>query len=254
MPKSDDPTRVVQVINPNGVSNVVLVCEHASNVIPAEFDGLGLGPADLQSHVAWDPGALAVSCAMSSALGARLVAGCVSRLVFDCNRPPGAPDAMPRRSEIVEIPGNQDLSGAEKASRVACYYDPFRHTLAEVLAATKHPIIVTIHSFTPVYDGQYRNVEIGVLHDTDARLADAMLHSNSAPIRFNIQRNQPYGPDQGVTHTLKEHGLSNGHLNVMLEIRNDLIRTPDQQAEIAEILIGWINVALADVAAKVPAQ
>jgi predicted N-formylglutamate amidohydrolase len=105
-------------------------------------------------------------------------------------------------------------------------------------------VIVTIHSFTPVYHGQHRAVEIGVLHDSDARLADAMLDIAGRHTPLNVLRNAPYGPQDGVTHTLKEHAIRSGHLNVMIEIRSDLIETQRQQTDMAAMLAGWIAAAV----------
>ncbi|QJF51131.1 N-formylglutamate amidohydrolase [Roseobacter ponti] len=233
---------VVEVHNAQATSPVVIVCEHASAHIPAVFDDLGLSGDALHSHVAWDPGALAVARHMSQELDAVLVASRISRLVYDCNRPPDAAGAMPVRSEIVDVPGNRDLSKAQKADRVAKYYEPFRAALSNVLARVSDPVLVTIHSFTPVYHGRKREVEIGVLHDKDARLADALL--SDAVSTHAVRRNEPYGPGDGVTHTLKEHALGPGLLNVMLEVRNDLIAGETDQAAMADLLSGWIRRAL----------
>jgi predicted N-formylglutamate amidohydrolase len=234
----DDP---VERVNASGASSVVLVCEHASPFIPAEFDDLGLPADKRQSHVVWDPGAMGVARALSGLLDAALIAGAVSRLVYDCNRPPDAPDAMPAQSETVQIPGNRGLSEAAHAARTQTYYTPFRIALAGQITATTNPVIVTIHSFTPVYHGQTRAVEIGVLHDVDSRLVDTMIASAARHTDLNVQRNQPYGPADGVTHTLKEHALPGGHLNVMLELRNDLIQTPQAQSDMAKMLAVWLT-------------
>ncbi len=109
-PGSEMMREVVAVTNPAGRSDIVLVCEHASRSIPAELNGLGASQDTLQSHAAWDIGAAAVAEAMSAQLDAPLVASRISRLVYDCNRPPDAVDAMPEQSEIHAIPGNRHLS------------------------------------------------------------------------------------------------------------------------------------------------
>jgi predicted N-formylglutamate amidohydrolase len=235
-----------QVVNATGSSSIVLVCEHASSFIPASFDSLGLSPDLLDAHVVWDPGALGVARQLASRLDAALVAGTVSRLVYDCNRPPGAVDAMPTRSEVVDIPGNVGLTQAERDSRVKTYYTPFRTALSDQIARTNTPIIVTVHSFTPTYHGAARAVEIGVLHDTDTRLADAMMQTAERHTQADVQRNQPYGSKDGVTHTLKEHAIPGGHLNVMLEIRNDLIQTAEAQIKMADMIATWLVDACAD--------
>ena len=230
----------VAVLNAEGKSSVVIVCEHASCFFPDTFDDLGLAGDALQSHAAWDPGAMAVAQFLSERLDATLVASGVSRLVYDCNRPTSAPDAMPEQSEAIRVPGNENLTPAQRAGRATHYYEPFRAHLAETIAAKLKPVVVTVHSFTPIYHGKKRAVEIGVLHDNDTRLADAMLKIADAHTSANVQRNAPYGPEDGVTHTLREHAIREGHLNVMLEIRNDLIKTAEQQYEMAKMIAGWI--------------
>lgn len=226
-----------RVENPSGTSPILLVCDHASARIPAEYGNLGLAEADLTRHIAWDPGALETARIMSKLLDSPLVYSTVSRLVYDCNRPPEAPDAIPVRSEDTDVPGNQSLSAAEKQLRVDRFYRPFEAMVSETLVRPGLSVLATVHSFTPVYRGQEREVEIGVLHDTDSRLADAILNVATG---YNIQRNAPYGPADGVTTTLRRHALPRKLLNVMLEVRNDLIATPEQCAKMAETLADWL--------------
>lgn len=235
---------VVDVRNAQASSSIVILCEHASAHIPSEFKDLGLPASALQSHVVWDPGALAVAERLADALDAILVASKVSRLVYDCNRPPDAPDAMPARSEIVDVPGNATLSPAQKAERVARYYNPFRAAVADVMASKPAPVLVTIHSFTPIYHGSPRDVEIGILHDTDTRLAEAMLDLAPSHTGHVVRRNEPYAPRDGVTHSLKEHALPGGHLNVMIELRNDLLGDDTAQSGMADVLTPWIKQAV----------
>ncbi|WP_108813464.1 N-formylglutamate amidohydrolase [Loktanella sp. Alg231-35] len=232
---------VVEVSRGEARSAIVLVCEHASPHIPAALLDLGIKPAARRSHVAWDPGAMAVAQQLSQHLDAVLVASTVSRLVYDCNRPPEAPDAIPTRNEAYEVPGNVGLTDEEKHARVVRYYIPFRERLASEIARRTDPVIVTIHSFTPIYNGEKRDVEIGVLHDRDSVLADAVMRVADSR---DVRRNAPYGPEDGVTHTLKEHAIRYGHLNVMIEVRNDLIADDAGQTAMAKTLAGWITQAL----------
>ncbi|MCV3270790.1 N-formylglutamate amidohydrolase [Roseobacter sinensis] len=237
----------VQVIHAAGRSGVVLICEHASHHIPAALDHLGLTEDMRLGHAAWDPGALGVARGLSAALDAPLVAGGVSRLVYDCNRPPKAPSAILEQSEGRDIPGNIGLSHKDRTTRVAQYYLPFEAAVRETMTAAQARVLVTVHSFTPVFMGQRRVVEIGVLHDEDRRLADAMLACSGAHTTFRVERNAPYGPADGVTHTLQLHGIGRGIPNVMLEVRNDLIATPQTQAATARMLAGWITDSLSAV-------
>lgn len=239
------PRPVFEVINGAGTSPIVLVCEHASAFMPKALNNLGLSGEVLTSHAAWDPGAMAVAQAMSQHLDATLVASRISRLVYDCNRPPGHLGAMPTRSEIYDIPGNLNLTASERQTRHDLYYRPFHAAVAAAMRDTPAAILVTMHSFTPVYNGSPREVEIGILHDADTRVADAMIACAGAHTDHIVRRNEPYGPVDGVTHTVAEHATPQGHANVMLEVRNDLIETPDAQAKIARQLANWLIEATA---------
>ena len=164
---------------------------------------------------------------------------------------------MPARSEIHEVPGNRDLTPAARTARVDTIYRPFRRTLSGVidarLAAGVSPAIVTVHSFTPVWFGQPREVQIGVLHDTDARLADALLQRLRPEGGMKIARNRPYGPEDGVTHTLREQALPRALPNVMLEVRSDLMIDDAGVSRVAGLILPCLTQALADLSAA-PAE
>lgn len=237
----------VAVVNPAGRSPLLIVCEHASRRLPESLGTLGLSDEALSSHIAWDPGALAVSKELARLLDAQLVYQRFSRLAYDCNRPPEAAGAMPELSEIYEIPGNRALTASERESRTEALYTPFHRAVTDAIEARtargQETVLVTMHSFTPVYMGHRRTVEIGILHDSDSRLADAMLDA-AAGLAYDIRRNEPYGPADGVTHTLIKHGLARDLRNVMIEVRNDLIRNEDGQRVMADLLARLLSEAL----------
>lgn len=231
----------VALENTSARGRAVIVCEHASRRIPRSLGTLGLSDEALHSHIAWDPGALAVARRLSERLDAPLVRQRFSRLVYDCNRPPEASAAMPESSEVFAVPGNKGLDQPAREARTQALYLPFREALSQLLATRAaeglRPVLVTVHSFTPVYFGQRRDVEIGILHDEDKRLAEAMLAAaGRTGGRYNVRCNEPYGPADGVTHTLREHGLANGLANVMIEVRNDLIREEAGERAVADYL------------------
>lgn len=238
----------VTIENAAGKSPVLLVCEHASLRLPSSLGTLGLSPDALTAHIAWDPGALAIARNLSARFDATLVFQNFSRLVYDCNRPPESPDAMPAVSEVYDIPGNRDIDAGERQARVDEIYRPWQRALADTIAARKaagrETVIVTIHTFTPVYKGKTRSVEIGILHDRDARFADSVLARAGGQHNYRVERNEPYGPEDGVTHTLVEHGLANGLLNVMIEVRNDLVKEDAGQGGVAGFLAELIGESL----------
>ncbi len=232
-----------EVINLGGQAPLCLVCEHASAAIPASLGTLGLAEADRLSHAVWDIGAEALARALSERLDAPLVIARVSRLVYDLNRPPEAPDAMPAQSGDIAVPGNRDLSEAEKAARTAEVYVPFHATLTDVLDRfATPPALVTIHSFAPVWDGAPRTTQLGLLHDADAGLATRMLDIADPALLTRL--NEPYSARDGVTHTLRRHANPRGLQNVMIEVRNDLLGNPADVARIASRLAAMLTVAL----------
>ncbi|MDP3959755.1 MAG: N-formylglutamate amidohydrolase [Pseudorhodobacter sp.] len=245
-PQTCFPARIER---PDAAGRIVLVCEHASNAFPAPWGDLGLTAAQQRAHIAWDPGALAVAQGLAQRLQSCLVHAPVSRLIYDCNRAPDQPGAMAARSEVYDIPGNIALDPAARAVRAATVYLPFHEALRGVLARRialgLAPVMVTIHSFTPVYLGQSRTVEFGVIHDADPTLARAVLAAALAQTRLRAELNAPYSAADDVTHTLRLQATPYGLANVMLEIRNDLIATPTAQEAMAERLAPVLLQALA---------
>lgn len=234
-------------------SRFVLVCEHASNAFPAPWGPLGLPEAAQRAHIAWDPGALGVARGLAARLDAPLVHAPVSRLIHDLNRAPDSPGAMPVRSEIWDVPGNTGISAQDRAARVAAVYAPFHAGLAgfvaQRIALGLRPVVVTVHSFTPVWHGQPRAVEFGVIHDdtrpSDDRLAREVLAAAWAMTDLRAELNAPYAATDGVTHLLRLHAVPYGLPHAMLEIRNDLIADPAAEAAMADLLAPVLARALA---------
>lgn len=243
--KWSDVPEAVRVHRPNGGSDLVILCEHASHFIPKELNHLGLAEADRQKHIAWDRGALDVSLGLSEVFDAPVVAATVSRLVFDCNRDVAARDAVVTRSEDIEIPGNRGLSAAEIAARAAALHAPFHQAADQLLSKRKQPIVVTMHSFTPVFHGQQRYVQLGLLADQDERLARAMLPLAPALTPWVVALNEPYHPKDGMTYSARAHALPRGALHVMFEVRNDLISTRGGVAQAVRLLAALLTKASA---------
>mgnify|MGYP002127587709 CR=1 FL=1 len=230
---------------------VVLVCEHASNAFPAPWGDLGLSEAEQRAHIAWDPGALGVARGLMARLDAVLVHAPVSRLIYDCNRAPDMPGAMPARSEVYDVPGNIAVQPEMRWARTESIYLPFHDALHGLLmqrvALGLRPVLVTVHSFTPVYFGRQRAVEFGVIHDADPALAMAIRDAAARQTRLNAQLNAPYSAEDDVTHTLRVHATPYGLPNAMLEIRNDLIADAAAQDAMAAQLAPVINMGVAEI-------
>ena len=234
-----------QIENPDSPNRVLLVCEHASNLFPDAFGTLDLSTEAQAAHVAWDIGALALARALSARLDATLVHAPVSRLIYDLNRAPHHPGAMPTQSEVYDIPGNHGLTASARQTRVNAIYVPFHDALRQLvvsrLAAGVVPVLVSVHSFTPVYHGAERALDFGAIHDGSDALARGILNG-VAGLRAAL--NEPYSAADGVTHLLRLHALPYDLPHAMLEIRNDLIADDTGVATIADRLAPAIAAAV----------
>lgn len=231
----------VAVREGNGSAPVLLVCEHASNALPARFGTLGLDDEARVSHIAWDLGALDLARGLATRFGAPLIRAAVSRLVFDLNRPPDAPDAIPERSELTDIPGNMGLSTSARQTRIDQIHKPWTAALRSAVETVRPAALISIHSFTPIFAGTPRSTEIGIIHDRDARLASAVIARSR---HLGWERNRPYGPADGVTHTLKTYAEPLGIHPLMIEVRNDLLKGPEAVDRVAAGLASVIIPAL----------
>lgn len=229
---ADEPRPVIHE-RAQAASPFFLTCDHAGHLLPRSLGDLGLSAPDRQRHIAWDIGALGVTRELSRLLDAELVAQCYSRLVIDCNRPRDSAELCAERSEATEVPGNRALGAAEREARLREIYTPYHDTIRARLDARaaegRDTIYVAVHSFTPVYLGRARAWQIGVLSaDGDRRLATPVLDFLRTHGDFCVGDNEPYridDKDQGIP----AHALARGLLNVLFEVRQDLITQDSAQ-------------------------
>jgi predicted N-formylglutamate amidohydrolase len=227
-----DPTPV-RVLRPDGASDFFLTADHAGRAVPCSLGDLGVPANEWQRHIAWDIGIAAVTEHLSRALDAVAVLQNYSRLVIDCNRRPDWESAIPTVSEHTSIPGNRDLPEAEREARRREIFDPYHRRIAALLdrrsAAGRRTVLVAMHSFTPVFKGEARSVEIGVLYNRDSRLAAIMLDLFRAGGDLDVGDNAPYAITDSSDYTVPTHGEGRGLAHVELEIRQDLIADPAGQ-------------------------
>jgi predicted N-formylglutamate amidohydrolase len=230
---SDEPPPV-HLLRPRGTSDFVLTADHAGRMIPRALGTLGLVESELTRHIAWDIGIAAVTEALSGLLGAAAVLQAYSRLVIDCNRAPGHPTSIPAVSELTPIPGNAGLLEADRAARRRAIFDPYHAAIGglldERLAAGKRTVLVAMHSFTPVFKGVARKVEIGVLYHHETPLSRIMLELLRAEGGLAVGANEPYAITGDSDYTVPVHGEGRGLDHVEIEIRQDLIADSTGQA------------------------
>ena len=238
----------VIVTNAAGSSPFVLVCDHASNRIPTRYGTLGLSETERLSHIAWDPGALAVSLKLVDLLDAPLVRSTVSRLIIDCNRGLDAPDLIWTLSERTRITANERVDAAERQFRIDNYHRPYHAAIDALLTARqqagRETILVCVHSFNPVYHDEQRPWPIGLLHGVDTRFTQALFDALKADDSdLNVGWNQPYAALLGVTLTIELHGDGRGLGSTMIELRNDEILAPPGVTKWAAQLAKSLTVA-----------
>jgi predicted N-formylglutamate amidohydrolase len=229
------------LLRPRTGTAVLLVCDHASNRVPAALAGLGLPRSQLGRHIGWDIGAAEVTRHLSRRLGATAVLSGVSRLVIDCNRSLDDPTLIPSASDGVAIPGNRRLGKRQRECRAADWFHPYHGAIAAQLERLErgHKVVtvVSIHSFTPVMDGYRRPWPIGVLWDRDPRLAPAVIAALGRQGHL-VGDNEPYS---GSGFTIDTHAVMDGRPHVTFEIRQDLITKPSGASawarHLAEVLI-----------------
>lgn len=205
----------------------MILCDHASNRIPEAYQSFGFAEEALQTHIAWDPGALAVARLLSAKLDAPLFWPDASRLIVDCNRAADAPSLIVTESEGRPVPANRGLDEEERSRRLANIHAPYHAAidtcLARRVADGRATALIAIHSYTPVYFGKARPWQIGILFDDNRRLADLLIRELRTDPALNVGINQPYSPADGVYYTLSRHAGPRGLPAVMIEIRNDEI-------------------------------
>jgi predicted N-formylglutamate amidohydrolase len=217
----------VTALNEDGGSAYLLVCEHASNHIPAEYAGLGLPPEELTRHIAWDIGAASLARQLSALLDAPLFLAGGSRLLIDCNRPLRAPSSIPERSEATDIPGNRGLDAAERQSRAARWFTPFHARIAAALdaraAAGRPTVVLGIHSFTSRFLGVPRPWHAGVLYARAERFSRALLDRLAMEPGLVLGDNEPYKVNEAEDYTAPVHGDRRGIDAALIEVRQDLL-------------------------------
>ncbi len=241
----DSDAPAVTILRAEAASPFVLVSDHAGRSIPAVLGDLGLPESERMRHIAWDIGVAGTGLLLSEALCAPLVAQTYSRLVIDCNRKPGHPTSVAPTSDLTAVPGNQDLTEAQRALRERQIFAPYHAAIAELLdrrlASGLESVLVALHSFTPRLRSASRpgggNAagerpwHVGVLFNRDPRFAlilGGLLREEQGLV---VGDNQPYFLSDADDYTVPVHGERRTLPHVEIEIRQDLIGDGAGEAE-----------------------
>jgi predicted N-formylglutamate amidohydrolase len=238
-----------RVLNPHGRARVLVVCDHASNRIPAALDNLGLDELALGRHIACDIGAGDVAEQLAVRLDAPAVLAGYSRLVVDCNRGLNDPTSILAISDGEFIPGNQGLSEEEKTERARQFFHPYHDAIRRRLESFERrgivPAFIAVHSFTPIFKQVRRPWQIGILWDNDPRIPVPLIEGLRA-VGIVVGDNEPYSGKAPADHTVDHHGEAGGLPHVSIEIRQDLVDHPEGVSRWVGILGEVLEQILAD--------
>lgn len=218
-------------ISGNMQTGIVLIADHARNTLPPEYGSLGLPAAELERHIAYDIGAEALTRALAKQLDAPAILSNFSRLLIDPNRGETDPTLIMQLSDGALVPGNYPLDDSERQRRIDCFYKPYDRAIDQLIAQVEHqsgqsPLVISIHSFTPVWRGIPRPWQIGLLWDSDPRVFNLLYHALQQSGDLTIGDNQPYdGALKG--DTMYRHCTQKGIAHILIEIRQDLICDAD---------------------------
>jgi predicted N-formylglutamate amidohydrolase len=232
--------RPVHEMNAGGRSPFLLTSDHYGRLLPRALGDLGLPPSELARHIAWDIGIAGVADRLAELLDAHLIAQRYSRLVIDCNRPPGVASSIPVISEATRIPRNEPITDNERDARRREIFDPYHDRIRAVidarLQARQPTILLALHSFTPVYAGVTRPWHIGALYHRDSLLPGLLMKHLHAEGDLVVGDNEPYAVSDLTDYTIPVHAEARGLINTGIEIRQDLIADQPGQQQWAERL------------------
>jgi predicted N-formylglutamate amidohydrolase len=252
---ADDPP-AFSLHGAHGELPALICCDHASRVIPRALGTLGLPPASLARHIAWDIGAAELSRHLADRLGVLAVLAGYSRLVIDCNRRLDDPTSIAEHSDAEQIPGNLDLSLEQQAQRARSCFWPYQEAVASALRQLQvrgarggdtAPALIAVHSFTPLMQGGTpRPWQVGVLWNVDPRIAVPLIHALRLEPGLIVGDNEPYSGRHPAGYTIDVHAERRGWPGVSLEIRQDLISDPAGVTEWADRLSAALRPILTD--------
>lgn len=207
---------------------LIVICDHASNVIPPDLNGLGLSAADLQRHIAWDIGAARVAALLATRFKVPAIFCGISRLVIDCNRDPTDPASIPAEVDKTPIPGNADLTVWDRTERMSRWFLPYHNAIemmmVEALAVVKDPVVLSVHSMTAQLAGRApRPWPMALSSHEDRRLTTPMLAALRKRTDLPVGDNEPYALDPAEDYTVPVHAMRRALRHLQVEFRQDLV-------------------------------
>lgn len=243
-----------ELLDRPGDMPTLFVCDHASRRVPKALGDLGLDQTAFERHIAWDIGAADVARHLARTFLAPLVLGAYSRLVIDLNRDTAQPTAIPEISDETTVPANLNLSAQDRTRRIESLHAPYHAAVDDALTRLRRggaiPVVISVHTCTPVFKGFERPWHIGVLWNRDPRIAVPLIERLRARGDLEVGDNQPYSGRDAQGYTVKHHAEAHGLPAVALEIRQDLVDTHHGAAHWAGIVADALRPLLSDPAVR----
>ena len=215
-------------------NQILIIADHASNYLPKENNNLGLASAFLNQHIAFDIGVKELSSDLSNRLKCKVIQGKYSRLLIDLNRDLNDPTVIPEIVDGKIIPGNIGLSKSELRLRVKKIYNKYHHEINRTIKNKKVKVILSLHSFNPIFKNKRRLLEFGILSNEDKNLSSIIIEQLKLQ-KLNVGDNKPYRGNL-IGDSMYRHGLKNKLPHALIEVRNDLLSNPTKIKRVSRLL------------------
>ena len=215
-------------------NQILIIADHASNYLPKENNKLGLTNAFLNQHIAFDIGIKELSLDLSNRLKCKVIQGKYSRLLIDLNRDLDDPTVVPEIVDRKIIPGNIGLSKSELRLRIKKIYNIYHHEIDQTIKNKKVKVILSLHSFNPIFKNKRRRLEFGILSNEDKNLSSIIINQLKLQ-KLNVGDNKPYNGNL-IGDSMYRHGLKNKLPHALIEVRNDLLSNPTKIKRVSRLL------------------
>ena len=215
-------------------NQILIIADHASNYIPKEYNNLGLPDYFLNNHITFDIGVKELGLDLSNRLKCKVIQGKYSRLLIDLNRDLNDPTIIPEIVDGKIIPGNIELSKSELRLRVRTIYNKYHNEIDQIIKNEKVKVILSIHSFNPIFKNKKRFLKFGILSNEDKNLSSIIIDQLRLQ-KFNVGDNKPYKGNL-IGDSMYRHGLRNKLPHALIEVRNDLLSNPTKIKSVSRLL------------------
>ena len=218
---------------------ILIIADHASNYIPDSLNNLGLNKNLFNTHIAYDLGVKELCIDLSKLLKSKYIIGEYSRLIVDLNRDLLDPTLIPEIVDRKIIPKNINLSENEKKIRITEFYNIYHNNIKRTIKSDHITILISLHSFNPIFKNKKRNIHFGILSNEDRRLSNCII-TDMRRRGLKVGDNEPYEGNL-IGDTMYKHGLKNNLHHTLIEVRNDLLSSSTKIHRVSILLKQVIN-------------